>query len=345
MQVRNIGNLKCFVVLHQIVSSNLRFLPTALAMRYNFTIIQWLVAFGGDVNITDGFGQTLLHNAIISRDRAYEIRWMLRHAHANGHARNPTNKTPLHLYALLGERPTMFNPHPHYINSNDHSIFSTLMDTRPDVNALDFEGKTPLYYASGAGHEAIVRALLRNYANPNLSSPANGIYEFPLFTALENNRERIFRILLENGANPDIANAHGETCLHRAVAKLGKIKFFQLLIRHNCNVNATNTHGVTALHIAVQLGKKTMTQRLLRSQANVYLPDTNGRTPLHWAVSTSSAPLSALEWLVSSSLTPLDLHIGDRFERTPLHLALFHQQSADVVYSLIRRDPTQLKFP
>ena len=52
------------------------------------------------------------------------------------------------------------------------------------------------------------------------------------------------------------------------------------------------------------------------------------------------AELATVELL---SRAGVDMHIKDHRERTPLHHALIMKAELDIIYLLVRRDPTQFK--
>ena len=147
-------------------------MATVLLQRrtYSFETFRVLVNYGGNVNIGDLNGYTVLHHAISMKTECYTVHYLLFHTNADCRSCTNDRKTALHLYAMVGERPTWFNERPRVIGGcYDRSIFTALLQTGADINALDQYGATPLYYAANYGHEDIVQALLRAGADPNLS--------------------------------------------------------------------------------------------------------------------------------------------------------------------------------
>ena len=311
------------------------------------SIVYSLVIAGADVDIRDSDGFTVLHRAfmITKLHNINFIRCLLIFASANCDSRTRYGKTALHLRAQSGEgqntHHTQNAGHRNDVDSGvgDGIIVSALIHSGDMVNSIDDYGVTPLYYATGTGHVTIVQALLRAGANPNLSDRN---HRLPLHTAIACYRIEVFETLLEAGANIDAPNAEGCTPLHLAVRMDGGNNFVQILIQHNCDLNLGDNNGTTALHCTVTRGKKAYINALLLANANVNIQDEIGMTPLHYAVSTHyTAAMASLE---SLSRTMVDMHITDRYGRTALHYALIKKARTDIIYFLIRRDPTQVNF-
>lgn len=101
---------------------------------------------------------------------------------------------------------------------------SVLLERRHDVDSRDRFGRTPLSYAAGNGHEAIVKLLLdRNAAVDSLDI----ISRTPLPYAAENGHEAIVKLLLDRNAAVDSQDEDGRTPLsyaagnsHEATVKL-----------------------------------------------------------------------------------------------------------------------------
>lgn len=116
------------------------------------------------------------------------------------------------------------------------------------VDALDREGRTPLFYAVGEGHIAITAELLSRGANPNAQDRN---LETPLHFAAREYRLEAARMLLDNGATVDVPDAHGNTALSRAVFdSQARGDVISLLLSRGANRNRTNNHGVSPADLA-----------------------------------------------------------------------------------------------
>src|SRR5205814_658986 len=93
---------------------------------------------------------------------------------------------------------------------------------------------TPLHYAAGAGHLAIVRLLLNHKADVNAKS--NGGLT-PLFVAVEQDRLEVAKLLLAKDATPDAAAGDGTTALGIAVFHRN-FEMVRLLLAAGADVNS-----------------------------------------------------------------------------------------------------------
>jgi ankyrin repeat protein len=152
---------------------------------------------------------------------------------------------------------------------------------------------SPLYYASGAGLEGIVRRLLEAGADPNskggmfgsalqaasyyghativenlLSAGANpnirgGVYTIPLSTAVSRSHYKIVRILLERGADPDFLSFERGTPLSYACRK-GDSELVRILLKSGATPNSNNMKsGGSPLDIATRRGHTEIVSQLL----------------------------------------------------------------------------------
>ncbi|KAK5989438.1 Ankyrin-3-like protein [Cladobotryum mycophilum] len=69
-----------------------------------------------------------------------------------------------------------------------------------EVDACDFHGKTPLWWASAEGHAAVIRELIAAGADPDKDDNKNGLK--PLHQAARKNHYEAIKVLLEAGVDP-----------------------------------------------------------------------------------------------------------------------------------------------
>ncbi|KAF8421777.1 ankyrin repeat-containing domain protein [Tirmania nivea] len=156
-----------------------------------------------------------------------------------------------------------------------------------DANAKDNRyGQTPLSWAAGNGHGAVVRLLLeRNDVDIDAKDEKYGWS--PLSWAAKNGHKAVVRLLLEQN-NVDV-NAkdeeYGQTPLSWA-AENGYEAVVRLLLEQNdVDVNAKDKkYGRSPLSWAAKNGREAAVQVLLeRNNVNVNLKDNSGQSPLSWA--------------------------------------------------------------
>lgn len=90
--------------------------------------------------------------------------------------------------------------------------------TSENVNAIDYQGHTPLHYAATTGQDAIISLLLQYRVNVNATDVLGNT---PLHYAAGQGHCNSVKILLEAGAEPHLKNASGKTPL--ALANAGAI--------------------------------------------------------------------------------------------------------------------------
>ena len=88
---------------------------------------------------------------------------------------------------------------------------SALLERPHDVNAEDKDGRTPLSWAAGNGHEAVVKLLLDKNADIE-SKDKYG--RTPLSWAAENGHEAVVKLLLDK--NADIESKDMNMAGHRS---------------------------------------------------------------------------------------------------------------------------------
>jgi len=187
-----------------------------------------------------------------------------------------------------------------------------------DVQATDFHGNTALAWASGGGHEGVVKILLeRNDVNPNtadteygltpLSLAAKGGHvgvvrmllerndvnpekaekgtQAPLSWAAQNGHEGVVRMLLErNDVNPDKADNYGQTPLLLAAANEHEGVVRMLLERDDVNPNIGDESNQTPLLRAAEYGHEGVVRMLLEwNDISPDKSDKQNQTPLWWA--------------------------------------------------------------
>jgi ankyrin repeat protein len=113
------------------------------------------------------------------------------------------------------------------------------------INALSYDGWTPLHLAAFFGHVPVATLLLARGANINAWS----------------------------------TNAVRNTPLHAAVAG-GRVESALALIEAGAEVNAADGGGHTPLHIAAEAGYVPIVEALLRRKADPHAVDAEDRTPL-----------------------------------------------------------------
>jgi len=205
-----------------------------------------------------------------------------------------------------------------------------------DINQIDSQGKTPLWWAVYKGHEGVVKILLeRDDVNP--SQPDND-GRTPLWWAAFNGHEGVGKILLErDDVNPDKPDNDGKTplrwaayCGHEGVVKM-------LLERDDVNPDKPDNDGETPLSWAAYNGYEGVVKMLLaRNDVNPDQPDIKGRTPF-WVAAAAGHEGVVKILLGRNDVNPDKPNINGR---TPLWWAARGGYEGVVKMLLAREDVT-----
>ncbi|RSL38004.1 hypothetical protein CEP53_015273, partial [Fusarium sp. AF-6] len=139
------------------------------------------------------------------------------------------------------------------------TVVGLLLERGTDFNAADNEDRTSLAYAAVNGHEPVVRLLLERGADVEAKDEEG---QTPLSYAAENGHEAVMRLLLERGADVEAKDEEGRTPLFWAAANRREAAV-QLLLDRGARIEAANKGGQTPLSYAAANGDKADVQLLL----------------------------------------------------------------------------------
>ena len=198
-------------------------------------------------------------------------------------------------------------------------VVIALFENGYDLNAKDTHGQTPLWWAAGKGHEAVVKLLLaQDGVDPDSKDTEYG--QTPLSWAAGNGHEAVVKLLLaQDGVDPDSKDTeYGQTPLswaagngHEAVVKL-------LLAQDGVDPDSKSNGGRTPLSWAAGKGHEAVVKLLLAQDGvDPDSKDTGGRTPLLWAAGKGHEAVAKL-LLAQDGVDPDSKDTGGR---TPLSWA------------------------
>jgi ankyrin repeat protein len=186
------------------------------------------------VNGRDAYGQTLLHVAAASHQKA--LAELLVEHHADVDAKDKRGATPLHLAAQEGDR----------------EIAGFLIEHHAATNIRDDRGDTPAQRAIVNGRARVLALLLDAGANPDAR---DGDGQPSLYLAVAYGSGAGAELLLQHGVWVNGTNGFGFTPLYGAVLA-GRLDLARMLVAHGADPMVRDKVGDTALALAERRNRR-----------------------------------------------------------------------------------------
>jgi ankyrin repeat protein len=170
-------------------------------------------------------------------------------------------------------------------HAGDLAAIGTLLGGKPELNARDGHGRTPLHVAAFASHEEAVAALAAAGADVNALDADK--YDMVTIASVANDLDML-KAALAAGNRADLTTSRYDGTALIAAAHLGHAAVVKLLIDAGAPLDHVNNLGWTALIEAVILGDggaghQETVRHLLAAGANAKIADRDGATPLDHA--------------------------------------------------------------
>ncbi|MDI6911825.1 ankyrin repeat domain-containing protein [Nocardioides sp.] len=186
------------------------------------------------------------------------------------------------VYSLPGERTLLM----HWSAVGDEDQVVELLRDGTDINAVDVDGDTALYYAVSNGNLEIAEVLLEHGADPDLAGANGTCVRF----AADKGWVDLLKLLLQRGADASGADADGITAAMLAAGG-GKNEILEELNRYGADFDETDRDGDTALFYAVSRGRASTAELLVSAGASAGPPaNASGHTPLVFASMMAVSP-------------------------------------------------------
>ena len=258
-------------------------ISSSTSNRGRVNSVQFLLKNGALVNAGDSNLMTPLHYAA-EVGCPNVARLLLEHG-ADVGLQNDFGQVPLHLVSgLISNK-----------DEDERLLLARLllMGSCAGVNAQDFDGKTPLHYASDNRRPKIVQLLLAHGANAQAVDYRGHNPLHDEETLLSDYKEgphdvlKVTQPLLEQGVDINVLDENHETPLHIA-SSLGLFEKIRVLLDLGAKANLKNIHGQVPLHLISQNqflneGNVNVTRLLLQQGTDVNTRDKQQATPLHFA--------------------------------------------------------------
>ena len=168
-----------------------------------------------------------------------------------------------------------------------------------DINFIDAEGKTPLYYASRNNNLQIVKELL-NDDRLDTNKVNSSCGAAPLFVASENGHESIVTALLsDKRVDPNKSNVNGSTALIVA-AKNGYESIVQELLAQisvDPNIQTTDWKNTALTIAAIHQSNEVMKLLLRCPNVNTGIKNRYGKTALEYLEEDLISSMQGSSWL------------------------------------------------
>jgi len=168
----------------------------------DLNFIQHQLDSGADINFTDKYGQTILHEA--AREWHPDVSLFLLKRKANINATDNFGRTPLHVAAATDYK----------------EMVQILIENGADREARAKGGQTPLHYAASNDAVESLIALIESGADTESRDYKN---RTPLFLAAELDRSETARELVERGAQVSVVDQAGYKCITHMIIKMAPV--------------------------------------------------------------------------------------------------------------------------
>lgn len=248
----------------------------------------------------------------------------------------------------------------------DLEALELLLDAGADINAVDTNGRTPLYDALPYAEPEIIQRMIASGADVTQPDGA-GRTPLQFLSGRNHPAADIIAILVDAGADPNRSDPGGSTPLHRA-ATSEAAENVVALVGAGADIESRNADNATPLLAALRAGHLASVRALLDFGARTDVTGFAGRNALFFAASSESPEVmelilsgvtvvdprdddGATPLMVASATGPValiaagaDVNAADDDGWTPLHFAARYGDGAIVRFLIVQgADPAAVE--
>lgn len=272
--------------------------PLHIAARANLNLVDILLENKADRTLVDGDGNSFLDLLFKNPNLSSED---IKKFKIDVNKTDEREQTYLH-------RACIENPR----------IIPQLLRAGAEINALDDQGNSPLYYLCRGRHVEIqnVEHLISEGAVVNVK---NNSGRTALFAACEKNPELIAP-LIKLGADPAILDVEGSSPLHFLCASSSStISAVKFLLDSGLSPNQKNDRGESPFLLGC-INNPELIRFLVQHHANVDIEDNEGNTPLHHVASQESSLKRNSVWAIADLISEgADVNHLNKLGQNPMH--------------------------
>lgn len=226
-----------------------------------------LLNSGVSISSQDEEGKTILEYAVLERKVDIVNYILMNVPDLDINQRDIFGRTVLH-FACFRKQPESNLPESE--RTLMMRICSLLVgDPRIEVDAKDKKGRTPLSVAARAGLNSVVDMLLRNRANPNLST---NVMRTPLHYACLSGYVGVVVLLLDGGAWLEAYDKSGFRAIHFA-AHANNFEVVQVLHSYHCQLTCESFTGRTPYTLTTSINIRWLIEGRWTSYSHPYSID------------------------------------------------------------------------
>nr|CCC91150.1 conserved hypothetical protein [Trypanosoma congolense IL3000] len=207
------------------------------------------------------------------------------------------------------------------LGKNTTVLAYTVTELSGNVNAPNFQGRTPLHEAVRNNYVECCEALLDYGADDTVEAAT---LSTPFHTAAACGSVECMDVLLRRSEDPHkkVNELDRNKCsaLHKSSSD-GDVRVSKWLVEHGATVDQKDINDTTPLLMAVKMGKPEVAEYLIKKGASCDQADINGNRPVHYCAIRCDYKI--LRILISAGAA---VNVQNKDLNSPLHLAAIHQR-------------------